>query len=64
MPLLSVITAVHTGRQEYLKEAAVTVLEQKLPENWELEWLVQEEISISAVQVFSPVLCVKVGETC
>ena len=43
MPLLSVITAVHTGREEYLKEAAATVLEQKLPEHWELEWLVQED---------------------
>ncbi|MGB8200365.1 MAG: glycosyltransferase [Pseudonocardiaceae bacterium] len=43
MPLLSVITAVHSGRQEYLKEAAVTVLGQQLPDAWELEWLVQED---------------------
>jgi glycosyltransferase involved in cell wall biosynthesis len=43
MPLLSVITAVHSGRQEYLKEAAVTVLAQELPERWEMEWLVQED---------------------
>lgn len=45
MPLLSVITAVHSGRQEYLKEAAVTLLQQELPENWELEWLVQEDFN-------------------
>ncbi|MGB6162390.1 MAG: glycosyltransferase [Pseudonocardiaceae bacterium] len=37
------ITAVHSGRQEYLKEAAVTVLGQQLPDAWELEWLVQED---------------------
>jgi glycosyltransferase involved in cell wall biosynthesis len=43
MPLLSVITAVHSGRQEYLREAAVTVLDQELPEEWEMEWLVQED---------------------
>lgn len=43
MPLLSVMTAVHPGRQDYLKEAAVTVLQQELPDNWELEWLVQED---------------------
>ena len=43
MPLLSVITAVHSGRQEYLREAAVTVLDQELPEEWEMEWLIQED---------------------
>jgi glycosyltransferase involved in cell wall biosynthesis len=45
MPLLSVITAVHSGRQDYLKEAAVTALQQELPETWELEWLVQEDFN-------------------
>jgi hypothetical protein len=43
MPLISVITAVHKPVAEYLREAANSVAAQRLPEGWELEWLVQED---------------------
>ena len=41
--LLSLVTAVHGGRECYLEETAKSVLGQRLPVGWELEWLVQED---------------------
>lgn len=41
MPLLTVLTPAHTGSAAYLAGAAESVLSQSLPENWELEWIVQ-----------------------
>jgi glycosyltransferase involved in cell wall biosynthesis len=41
--LLSLVTAVHRGRERYLAETAKSVLEQRLPVGWDLEWLIQED---------------------
>jgi glycosyltransferase involved in cell wall biosynthesis len=41
--LVSLVTAVHSGRERYLFETAKSVLEQRLPVEWDLEWLVQED---------------------
>jgi cellulose synthase/poly-beta-1,6-N-acetylglucosamine synthase-like glycosyltransferase len=41
MPVVSVITACHSGMQHFLDECARSVLHQVLPESWELEWRLQ-----------------------
>ena len=41
--LLSLITAIHKGRERYLAETAKSLLSQNLPVGWELEWLIQED---------------------
>ena len=41
--LLSLVTAVHGGRERYLADTAKSVLEQRLPVDWDLEWLIQED---------------------
>jgi glycosyltransferase involved in cell wall biosynthesis len=41
--LLSLVTAVHGGRECYLAETAKSVLGQSLPVDWDLEWLIQED---------------------
>jgi glycosyl transferase family 2 len=43
MPVLSVLTAVHSGRAEFLAEAGESLVVQRLPAGWELEWTVQED---------------------
>ena len=43
MPLLSVLTAAHSGRAELLARAGRSVAAQRLPIGWELEWVVQED---------------------
>ncbi|MGH3852424.1 MAG: glycosyltransferase family 2 protein [Pseudonocardiaceae bacterium] len=41
--LLSLITAVHKGRDRHLAETAKSLLKQSLPAGWDFEWLVQED---------------------
>ncbi|MCA1705357.1 MAG: glycosyltransferase family 2 protein [Actinobacteria bacterium] len=42
--LLSLITAIRKGREDYLfAETAKSLLEQRLPTGWALEWLIQED---------------------
>ena len=42
--LLSLITAIRKGREDYLiAETAESLLEQRLPTGWVLEWLIQED---------------------
>ena len=42
--LLSLITAIRKGREDYLiAETAESLLEQRLPTGWILEWLIQED---------------------
>jgi glycosyltransferase involved in cell wall biosynthesis len=43
MPLISVITAVHTKSAAYIGETAASIAAQELPGRWELEWVVQED---------------------
>jgi glycosyltransferase involved in cell wall biosynthesis len=43
MPLLSVLTAANAGRADLLARAGESVAEQRLPEGWTLEWIVQED---------------------
>jgi glycosyltransferase involved in cell wall biosynthesis len=43
MPLLSIITAAHAGRADFLPSTGESVAAQELPPGWELEWLVQED---------------------
>ena len=43
MPVLSVITAVHAGRAEFLPAAGESLASQQLPPGWEVEWLLQED---------------------
>lgn len=47
MPLLSVLTAVHSVAASFLAEAGASALDQTLPEGWEMEWIVQEDGSAS-----------------
>src|SRR5262249_2657359 len=54
MPLISIITAVHSPIAAYLSEAAAGVAAQRLPEGWELEWLVQEDGSDPVGRGFGP----------
>lgn len=41
--ILSLITAIHKGREAYIAETAKSLLGQRLPVGWELEWLIQED---------------------
>jgi len=43
MPLLSIVTAAHAGRADFLPSTGKSVASQELPPGWELEWLVQED---------------------
>ncbi|ADB34016.1 glycosyl transferase family 2 [Kribbella flavida DSM 17836] len=43
MPTLSLITAVHPLGADFLAETIAQVTEQKLPADWSVEWLVQED---------------------
>lgn len=43
--LLSLITAVHMGRDRHLTETASSLLRQRFPVGWEFEWLIQEDSS-------------------
>ena len=48
MPVISVITACHPDRQQFLVEAAHSVLSQVLPESWALEWCLQFDGEINS----------------
>ncbi|OLT48979.1 hypothetical protein BJF85_11065 [Saccharomonospora sp. CUA-673] len=43
MPMLSVITAAYAPKAAFLAETAESLADQKLPDDWEFEWLVQED---------------------
>ena len=43
MPKLTILTAAYGPSATYLHETADSVLNQKLPEHWEMEWIVQED---------------------
>ena len=43
MPVLSVLTAATADRAELLAEAGDSLLAQRLPAGWRLEWIVQED---------------------
>ncbi|MFC4913704.1 hypothetical protein [Actinomadura gamaensis] len=43
MPLISIITAAHARSATYLPETAKAIEAVKLPEGWDLEWVVQED---------------------
>lgn len=43
MPLLSVITAGYASKADYLPETIDSLLAQRLPAGWELEWIFQED---------------------
>lgn len=43
MPLLSVLTAVHSCSTTYIGEAMESLRAQSLPDGWEIEWVVQED---------------------
>jgi glycosyltransferase involved in cell wall biosynthesis len=43
MPLLSVITAVHAGRADFLPTTGESLAAQALPPGWEVEWMLQED---------------------
>jgi glycosyltransferase involved in cell wall biosynthesis len=43
MPLISVLTAAHGDRADFLVEAGESLAAQQLPAGWELEWIVQED---------------------
>ena len=41
--MISVLSAVHPAGAGFLDETAESVLSQELPENWQLEWVLQED---------------------
>ena len=43
MPAISVLTAAYAPSAKFLPETMRSVLSQKLPDGWELEWVVQED---------------------
>jgi glycosyltransferase involved in cell wall biosynthesis len=43
MPIISVLTAAYAPSAKFLPETMRSVLSQKLPDGWELEWVVQED---------------------
>jgi glycosyltransferase involved in cell wall biosynthesis len=45
MPLISIITPVYQPVLAHLSETVRCVAEQKLPSNWSVEWIVQEDAS-------------------
>ncbi len=49
MPLMSVLTAAHGDRVDFLVEAGESLAAQELPAGWELEWVVQEDAANSVL---------------
>ncbi|MEU0002155.1 glycosyltransferase [Streptomyces microflavus] len=43
MPLISIVTPVHAGGDDFLREAYDSLRTQDLPSGWEWEWVVQED---------------------
>lgn len=43
MPVISLITAVLAGKHQHIGDTWKSIAEQKLPEGWEFEWIVQED---------------------
>src|SRR5436190_15092148 len=43
MPVLSVLTAAHGPRSDYLVEAGESLAVQRVPAGWDVEWIVQED---------------------
>lgn len=43
MPIISILTSVYAPSAKYLDETVQSVISQKLPENWNMEWVVQED---------------------
>ena len=43
MPLISIVTAVHAPAGTFIQDTADSVGALKLPDGWELEWVVQED---------------------
>lgn len=43
MPTISIITAVHDGGHQYLREAYESLLRQDMPPGWSWQWVVQED---------------------
>src|SRR5882762_8878861 len=43
MPLVTVLTAAHSGRAGFLAEAGRSLSGQVLPTGWRFEWVVQED---------------------
>jgi glycosyltransferase involved in cell wall biosynthesis len=43
IPLISILTAAYAPAAAFLGEAADSVQSQRLPDGWELEWIVQED---------------------
>ncbi len=52
--IISVITAVHAPGAEYLPEAYKSLAEQKLPDGWEWQWVIQEDGETTAVAPYVP----------
>lgn len=52
--LISVITPVYNPEPEHLKAAYESLLEQKLPDDWEWEWVLQEDGTTGAVRDLLP----------
>lgn len=50
MPLLSVITAAYGPSANFLPETIASVLSQELPDNWEIEYLIQEDGAVPVLQ--------------
>jgi hypothetical protein len=43
MPVISLVTAVLSGRHEYLGETGESLARQEMPSGWEWQWVVQED---------------------
>ncbi|MDR8413127.1 glycosyltransferase [Nonomuraea sp. 3-1Str] len=54
MPLLSIVTPSHQPVREQLLEAYESVRSQKLPADWEVEWVIQEDGDTGAVRDILP----------
>ncbi|MFJ6212217.1 glycosyltransferase family 2 protein [Streptomyces sp. NPDC092296] len=52
--VVSVITAVHAPAAEHLPEAYKSLVEQRLPEGWDWQWVVQEDGETDVVAPFLP----------
>ncbi|MEW1907241.1 glycosyltransferase [Kitasatospora sp. NPDC085895] len=52
--VISVITAVHGPAAHHLPDAYKSLLEQKLPEGWDWQWVVQEDGETDAVAPYVP----------
>ncbi|WP_293990134.1 glycosyltransferase [Streptomyces sp.] len=51
---ITVVTAVHAPSARFLPEAHTSLCEQKLPDGWEWEWLIQEDGHGEEVQAHLP----------